>query len=99
MHFVVRTARVALVVTAVLFLSPAARGQTFTWVGTATGATAQSWSTASNWAGNAVPTAGSTTDLVFNSILDTTFSASNDLAGPFLVRSVTLNNQSSFSIS
>jgi fibronectin-binding autotransporter adhesin len=99
MHFAVRTARVALVVTAVLALSPAAHGQTFTWVGTATGASPQSWSTASNWAGNTVPAAGSTTDLVFNSILDTTFSASNDLASPFLVRSLTLNNQSSYGAS
>src|SRR5689334_3623891 len=93
---VVRPSRVALALAAVLALSPAVRGQTFTWVGTGTGTTPQTWSTASNWAAGAVPTPSGTTDLVFNSILDTTFSAQNDIQSPFLVRSVTLNNQSSY---
>jgi fibronectin-binding autotransporter adhesin len=72
-------------------LTPAAHGQTFTWVSNATG----SWSAAANWSGGTIPTSGTTTDLVFQSILDVPYVATNDIGTPFVTRSITINNQSS----
>src|SRR4051812_5021383 len=81
-----------------LALAGDARGQTYTWgnVITPTFSTPETnypWSTASNWVGGVAPSSGTTTDLVFNSILDAGYRASNDIANPFVVRSMTFNNQ------
>jgi autotransporter-associated beta strand protein len=86
-----RTTRFLAVVSAALLAGPAAHGQTYTWIGTQTG----NWSAAANWSGGTVPVSGATTDLVFNAILDVPYVATNDIASPFIARTITINNSTS----
>jgi autotransporter-associated beta strand protein len=69
------------------------RGQTYTWTAYSSG----NWSPSANWAGGNVPVSGTTAKLVFNSILDVGYVATNDIATPFVTNSITINDASSTS--
>ena len=62
--------------------------QSFTWTSFQT----SNWNSAANWTPG-IPTSGATTDLFFNGILDTAYTSNNDLGVPFVLRSMTFNNQ------
>ena len=61
---------------------------TDTWKSGITG----NWSTGTNWVGNVAPTPGNTTSLFFNNVTTTAYMANNDIANPFSLNSLTLNN-------
>jgi hypothetical protein len=71
-----------LAVGAFALLAPAARGDTFTWAGSD-----GVWSASANWAGMLAPASGATNDLVFGGAA--AFIATNDLAAPFALNSIT----------
>ena len=73
-----------------LLSATGAAAQTYTWVGLAS----DNWSNAANWSGGVVPVSGTTANLVFNSILDVSYVATNDIASPFVAQTITVNNQS-----
>jgi fibronectin-binding autotransporter adhesin len=87
----IRCARLTLALAAAFALASVARSQTYTWIGT----TAGNWSNAANWSGGVVPVSGPTTNLIFNSSLDVGYTATNDIAAPFVAQSITVNNTSS----
>jgi autotransporter-associated beta strand protein len=96
MRTVVCPTRTALVLIAVLAVSAGARGQTFVGQSYTTrpATSAYAWSAAGNWSSGVAPTPGATTDLSFSSILDASYTAQNDIATPFLLRSVTVYSES-----
>src|SRR5262245_46448375 len=70
-----------------LVLAPSAMGQTWTSFATS------NWNNAANWSPG-LPVSGNTTDLLFPGLLDIAYTATNDLGNPFVLRTMTFNNQS-----
>ena len=83
-------ARLALVVAITLFVAPNSRAQTsFTWTAFASG----NWSNGGNWSGGNPPPSVNTTDLIFPGILDQAYTATNDIGTPFVLHSLSFDNQ------
>jgi autotransporter-associated beta strand protein len=90
MATLIRRLRLLSALGAALAVVPAALGQTYTWIATQS----SNWNSAANWSGGSIPVSGTTTDLVFNAYLDNSYAATNDIATPFIARTITLNNSS-----
>ena len=87
-------------ITAVVFLGlavPASAQSPYTW-----NTTDGNWNTAGNWLDNlnnpAVPVSSTTTGLIFNASGTTSYTATNDIAGTFILNSLTVNNSGSGTI-
>ena len=87
-------------ITAVVFLGlavPASAQSPYTW-----NTTDGNWNTAGNWLDNlnnpAVPVSSTTTGLIFNASGTTNYTATNDIAGTFILNSLTVNNSGSGTI-
>src|SRR5436190_2017849 len=81
--------RLGIALAALIGFSPETQAQSsFTWTSFANG----NWSSNANWSPGAPPSQN-TTDLFFtNGILDVAYTATNDLASPFLLHSMTFGN-------
>jgi fibronectin-binding autotransporter adhesin len=73
---------------------PPASAQNYTWNDPNTGV----WSSASNWVGPSAPSSSVTTVLAFSASKSQTYTATNDLANPFLLNRLTLSNTGSGTI-
>jgi T5SS/PEP-CTERM-associated repeat protein/autotransporter-associated beta strand protein len=87
-HLRARTApTVAAAVLLGLWTAAPAAAQVYTWNDPTTG----DWSVGGNWAGSVAPPSDPTTQLVFNGT-GTTYTATNDIADPFLLNRLTLSH-------
>lgn len=77
--------RFVLGISAVLLIVPGSQAQT--WTAAASG----NWSLGANWSPGA-PASGSTTALTFPSSNATAYTATNDIANPFVLNALTINN-------
>jgi T5SS/PEP-CTERM-associated repeat protein len=89
-----RTVRVAAATALASLLLPIRHGSAQTWAAPVSG----SWSVAGNWLGGAVPVSASTTDLRFDASAADSYTAFNDLANPFVLNEIDLNNTGSGAI-
>jgi autotransporter-associated beta strand protein len=81
-------ARLVLGIAAALIFAADSRAQTsFTWTAFASG----TWSTGGNWSPG-VPSSVNTTDVIFPGILDTAYTATQDIDTPFILHSMRFDN-------
>src|SRR5829696_7560040 len=69
---------------------PAARADTFNWIGTSNG----NWSDSANWQGGTIPIAGNDAYVRFGGSGTTQYNASQDLGNPFPLWILELNSSS-----
>jgi len=75
-------------------LSSTANGQSYTWKTPSTGA----WSSGSSWTGGTAPPSASATELTFSANGTKTYTATNDISNPFLLRRLVFDNTGSGTI-
>lgn len=74
--------------------APTARAQDYTWKTSNSGV----WSSGANWKGGTAPPSAPATELIFSSTGNSSYTATNDIANPFLLRRLVLDNTGSGTI-